>query len=117
MRARRVLDVVALLDVDRGLEHDRAGVDSPGGEQVHGAAGDLDPGSQRLFDGVHPATERGQQRGVNIEDGVGKCREHVVAEHAVVAGADNQLDLRRAQRIDHGAVARRDIVVEVADGQ
>ena len=89
--------VVLGFDRHRRLEDDRPAVRLAAIEQLDGAAGDLHAARERLLDGVHAAAERREQRRVHVEDGVGKRVEELVAEDAVVPGADDQANARGAE--------------------
>ena len=76
---------------------------SPALEQLHRAPGHAHAARQRPLDRVHPARERRQQRGVDVEDGVRVGVEELVAQDPVVAGADDEthpgrLETRRGSR-------------------
>ena len=93
------LDGVVGQDRHRLLGEDRAVVDVEAGE-VHRAAGDLDPGRERVLDRV-PALERREQRGMGVDDPV---REGVVdrlLEDRAEAGHRDEVDLVAGQLVDH----------------
>ncbi len=100
------LRIVLLVHGDCRLQDDGAAVDRTGGEQVHRAPGDFDAGGERVLDSVHAAAERRQQRWVDVEDGAGEGVEHVIAEHAVVAGADDEVHPCGVESLEDGAIAR-----------
>ena len=74
------------------------------------------PASKRLPLRVH-AGERGQQRGVDVDDAAGEGAQDLVAEHAHEPGEHDQLDLLRAQPGHQRAVERgaRRVVAVIDD--
>ena len=76
--------------LDRALEHDRAGVD-PFVDEVDRHPEDLHAVLDGLLDRAH-AREGGQQRGMDVEDPVGEARHEPRVEDRHVAGEDHELD-------------------------
>ena len=74
--------------LDGALQDHRAGVDA-GVDEVDGHAEDLDAVGERLLDRAETG-ERGQQRGVHVDDGAGEAREESLAEQLHVAGEHDQ---------------------------
>ncbi len=70
MRAASAVAVVAVEDGHRGLGDDRAGVGA-GVDEVDGAPGDARPVRERLGLRVDPR-ERGEERGVDVDDAIGE---------------------------------------------
>src|SRR5436309_1955441 len=84
------LSRVALPDLHRFLEHDRAGVDALV-DEVDRRTRDLDAMCERVLDRVR-AGKRRQQRGVHVQDAAGKALEERCRQELHVAREDDELD-------------------------
>ena len=94
--------VVAVEDGDGRLREDGAGIHS-GVDEVHGAAGDAHAVRERLRLRVD-AGERGEERGVDVDDAVRERVEEDRRDEAHEAGEHDARGAVRAERLDDGGV-------------
>lgn len=95
---------IAFADGNRFLEEDGTRVQLVG-HDVNGGTGDRCPAGQRTFDGVHPASELGQEGWMDVDDAVGEPIQKRLRVNPVIAGIDHQLDVVSPKEVTHREVA------------
>src|SRR5262249_38850802 len=110
------LDRVVVAHLDARLKQDGPTVEVVG-DEVDGAAADLDPVIEGLLDRVERAAERGQQRRMRVQHAPGKAGDELGHEHFVEAGEHDQVDVGAAQRFEQMPLALDAARVFVAVGQ
>ena len=117
--SREVLHRVVRQDRHRCLDDDRPAVDL-GSHEVNRAAGDAHAGLDGPRMGVEPL-ERGQQRGVDVDQPIAPAAHKFRREDAHEAGEADQLDTARfqrfAQRLLEGSAGAIRPVIDHALGQ
>src|SRR5215510_16447742 len=98
------VDCVVRQHGHRSLKQNRPRVDVVG-DQVYGAARGPDAAGQGALHRVHASSERGQERGVDVDDAAWESRGEARAENSVIAGVDNQLHGALAQPVPHRLIA------------